>query len=81
MPVNIFLPISVLISGKARRVVVYSVRYDKEGNLTNAKPCCHCTKFLRRLGMKSCVYSDENGGLVSCKLSDLSSNLSSGNRY
>ncbi len=69
------------IRGKARRVIVYSIRYDRQGLMTNAKPCAHCVKYLTQLGIKSTIYSNENGELVYSKLNELDSHLSSGNRF
>ena len=81
MRVSHFQEPIVSVRGKSRRVVVYSIRYDRQGQLVNAQPCAHCVDFLLKMGIQNTVYSTEDGYMVSSKLSDLPRKLSSGNRY
>ena len=37
-------------------------RYDKSGNLVNAKPCMVCCAPIRISGIKDVWYSDDDGG-------------------
>ncbi len=72
---------TVSVRGKSRRVTVYSVRYNRQGQLVNAQPCAHCVDFLMKMGIQNTVYSTEDGELINSKLSELPKKLSSGNRY
>lgn len=38
------------------RIVV--IRYDKNGNLVNAKPCKNCMRIIKKYGIKKIEYSD-----------------------
>ena len=81
MRANHFPEHIVYVRGKSRKVVVYSICYNRLGQLVNAQPCAHCVDFLLKIGIQNTVYSTENGDMVSSKLSELPSKLSSGNRY
>ena len=63
-----------------RKYVIYSVRYDRNGNLVNGQPCFHCVQFLTRIGIIKVVYSDNNGNLITTHIDKLNGTLSSGNR-
>lgn len=47
------------------------VRYDRQGNLKNSKPCQACVKLMKKFGIKTVTYSDDNGDLITCKLDDI----------
>ena len=44
---------------------------EQNGKLRNSKPCTHCTKYMLQLGVKSVLYSDDNGNLVRCLIENL----------
>ena len=81
MHVKSYLINITIAIAKARRIIVYSIRYDRNGNLVNGKPCSHCVKFLLNFGITRTVYSTKEGNLVASKLTDLDTTLSSGNKY
>jgi deoxycytidylate deaminase len=70
-----------LISVKLRRIVVYSVRYDRNGKLVNGRPCTDCVRFMIYLGLKKTVYSTDDSTMITSKLEDLQCIPSSGSRY
>ena len=45
---------------KLRRlnIKIIVVRYDKNGNLVNAKPCDNCMRMIQKYGIKKIEYSD-----------------------
>jgi deoxycytidylate deaminase len=38
--------------------------------MKNSAPCVDCTKKMKELGIKKIIYSDSNGELTACKMSD-----------
>ena len=44
------------------------IRFSKNGNITMAKPCPYCQKFLRQYGVKRVFYTNWNGEWESLKL-------------
>ena len=63
---------------KNKKYVVWSLRYDKQGNLKNGKPCFHCKQTLLQYGFRTIIYSDDNGDLIKTRLDNLDSKQSSG---
>ncbi len=69
------------IRGNARRknkymlrskIDIYVVRVNRLGELMNSKPCYHCTRMLKMLGIRRVYYSDNNGNIVCERVSELS---------
>ena len=44
---------------------------EHNGRLRNSKPCSHCAKYMLQLGVKSVAYSDDNGTMIRCNISNL----------
>lgn len=67
---------------KMSKYVVWIVRWDRNGNLVNSKPCLHCRNNLLSLGIHRIVFSNEDGCFIKADLRDLDNcKLSSGARY
>lgn len=60
--------LSKLWPSKRKGTRVYSVRVGRNGNLTMARPCVACMKFLRANKVKEVVYTDLQGNLVTERL-------------
>jgi cytidine deaminase len=45
-----------------------SVRVGKSGILRNARPCKKCWQYMKDMGVKVVLYSDENGNIQREKL-------------
>lgn len=60
--------LSKLWASNRSGVVVYSVRFNRRGQLRMAKPCPACEAYLREYGIKSVVYSDREGQLQEMRL-------------
>lgn len=62
---------------KMKPIILVSLRFNRSGNLKNAKPCYHCVTALKTiLNQKNycvsyVVYSDNNGNLITSDLDDL----------
>lgn len=51
-----------------RGVRLWSLRFNSNGKLLNAKPCEACQAFLRAAGVKSVFYSTTTGEIAVLKL-------------
>ena len=49
------------------------IRWNGE-YIKNSKPCKHCCEYMKNLGIKKIIYSDDNGNMIREKISELSSN-------
>jgi hypothetical protein len=48
------------------------IRWD--GNkLKSSKPCMHCCLYMKMLGIKKVIYSDDNGELIEEKITNIES--------
>jgi|TARA_Y100000034_G_scaffold100459_1_gene123791 deoxycytidylate deaminase len=47
---------------------IHVIRFKKNGNVTMAKPCLYCQKFLRQYGVKKVYYTNWNGEWDTLKL-------------
>ena len=62
---------------KMKPIILVSFRFNRDGELKNAKPCHHCVTALKIiLKMKNyrvsnVIYSNNDGKLVKCELDDL----------
>lgn len=62
------------------RATIYVIRVNAHGKLANSKPCAHCTKFLKKSGVKNIYYSVDDG-LIYDKIKNLTSDhISHGQR-
>lgn len=43
---------------------VFVFRFTKDGELSMAKPCEFCQKFLKQAGIKTVTYSDWDGNMI-----------------
>ena len=61
---------------------MYIVRVSYNGSLHDSAPCHDCHKTLTEIGIKRIVYSNEDGDLTSCKMSEyVPKSLTLGRRY
>jgi hypothetical protein len=51
-------------------VVRITINHDDTINLLNSAPCSNCTENMRLLGVKNIAFSNNEGKIVSFKLSD-----------
>lgn len=49
---------------KRSKLTLYSLRFNKRGQLRLAKPCDNCYNALSDNGVKTLYYSDSNGKIV-----------------
>jgi deoxycytidylate deaminase len=54
------------------KLEIVVIRYSNE-KLKMSKPCKHCIKYLKYIGIKKVHYSDEHGNIISEKTKDLQS--------
>jgi len=65
---------------KLSKWTIVVVRYS-QGKLVNSRPCWHCARILKLVGIKNVVYSVE-GGLVKEKMNQFETNhVSTMNRH
>ena len=55
-----------------RKIKMVVIRLGGNGNFTMSKPCRHCIKYLKLMGVKAITYST-NSGFICEKLSRISS--------
>ena len=55
---------------KFKKIVMYCVRVDREGNPRDSMPCVACAQSMKDLGIKRVVFSKNNGFLESEKIKD-----------
>lgn len=53
---------------KRSKLTLYSLRFNKRGQLRLAKPCDNCYIALVENGVKNLYYSDSNGKIVRSRL-------------
>lgn len=57
---------------------MWSVRWKKVNNeyiLANAKPCLYCRNVIRKCGVRTVFYSDDNGEIKKTSINDLECKL------
>ena len=73
------------IEKKTRRQIskytIWNIRWDKNGNIVNSKPCLNCQRILLNIGIKKVVFSNKEGIFKKNKLEDLFCEKSSGFKY
>ncbi len=47
---------------------IHVVRFKKNGDMTMAKPCVYCQKFLKQYGIKKVHYTDWDGNWTCMKI-------------
>ena len=61
---------------------MYIVRVSYNGNIHDSAPCHDCHKILTDMGIKRIVYSNDEGDLTSCKMTEyIPKSLTLGRRY
>lgn len=55
-----------------RNVSVIVIRWNGY-RFMNSRPCKHCSKMLRNIGVKTIYYSDEDGDITYERVKDLHS--------
>jgi len=63
---------------KISRYKIWNIRISKDGKILNAKPCLECQKNLLKLGIKTIIFSNEDGKFIKNKLNNISCKKSSG---
>ena len=53
------------------KYILWNIRWDKNGNIRESKPCKQCQITLLKLGIKTVVYSKQDGTFVKEKLKDM----------
>jgi len=66
---------------KVSKYVIWNIRWTKNGDIANSKPCIHCQRVLFNLGFKTVVFSTDRGTFEKCRLATLMGSESSGFRY
>ena len=66
---------------KVRKYTLWNVRWDRNGDLANSKPCLHCQQVLLQVGIRKVVYSTKEGKFNKRRLDRLHCELSSGFKY
>jgi len=62
----------------SKNLILIVIRIDNKNNLIDSKPCSHCVKIMKNLGLKKVVYSQKDGSLIIERLSKIKSISSSG---
>jgi hypothetical protein len=63
------------------KYTIWNIRWDKNGEIKNSKPCLNCQQILLNIGIKKIVFSTDGGIFKKNKLSELLCVKSSGYRY
>ena len=63
---------------KIRKYVMWNVRWTKNGDIANSKPCLHCQKALMDIGLQTIVYSTQDGTFQKSRIDELICKPSSG---
>lgn len=66
---------------KVSKYVIWNIRWTKNGDIANSKPCLHCRRVLFDLGFKTIVFSTDDGTFEKQRLASLVCSESSGFRY
>ena len=53
------------------KYTIWNIRWDKNGEIKDSKPCSQCQKTLLKLGIKNIVFSNQDGSFTKSKLSEL----------
>ena len=65
---------------KIKKYIIWNIRWAKNGEITNSKPCLNCQQTMLGMGITTIVFSTEEGIFVKSKLADLVCKPSSGFR-
>ena len=52
-----------------KKLTIYVARVSEQG-VKDSAPCADCSEKMKELGVKKVVYTNADGGLTSCKVSD-----------
>ena len=66
---------------KIAKYVIWNVRWSLDGKPVNAKPCKNCQIELIKFGIKTIIYSTDDGTFIKANLYKLQCFPSSGFRY
>jgi len=59
--------------------IIAVIRFGKDGNLRNSRPCNHCLTTMIKHGIKKIMYSTDDGNIISEKPQSMEKNhISSG---
>jgi deoxycytidylate deaminase len=53
------------------KYTLWNIRWDKNGNIKDSKPCTQCQKTLINLGFKNIIFSNQDGTFTKSKISEL----------
>lgn len=56
---------------RLHKLSMFVVRLSNSGKLLGSKPCTACQYLLQMYGVKWIYYSNDNGNIVKCKLTDI----------
>ena len=62
------------VKHKNRKINIYTVKIDKEGNLKNAYPCYKCIEVMKQYSIKKVIYSNNDGCIEVSRFRDLIDN-------
>lgn len=66
---------------KMHKYTIWNIRWTKEGNIANSKPCSNCQRTLMSAGIRTIIYSTDEGVFMKNRLMCVECSASSGFRY
>jgi len=63
---------------KLRKYVMWNIRWTKNGEIANSKPCINCQKALIDIGIQTIIYSNQDGKFEKSRIDQLICKPSSG---
>lgn len=61
-----------------RKLKIIVIRINKDGNMTESKPCSHCISVMKSFGIRKVTYSNKEGKLVTESVDDVKTTESTG---
>jgi len=66
---------------KVAKYTMWNIRWDRNGRIVESKPCINCQKVLLSVGIKTIVFSTNNGKFIKTRVENLECTQSSGFKY
>jgi len=55
---------TTIFKRKFSKLTVVVIRLSCGDNISMSKPCKHCIEYMRKLGIKAVIYSNNNGDMI-----------------
>lgn len=78
---NVIKTLKIRNKRQISKYIIWNIRWNKCGKIVDSKPCLNCKEVLLKIGIKTIIYSTNDGLFIKNKVQNIDSKLSSGFIY